>query len=226
MPSGSTGVLYALLDSMKDITEINVRINSPGGDVFDGVAIHNALERNPATVIVHIDGLAASIASVVAMAGDSILMADNALMMIHNPRTIVMGESTHMRNAADMLDKAKEALVNSYLAQVGDAKRGEVEAFMDETKWFTAAEALEFGLVDEVGNAVKIAAHFDLSQLKYANVPDGLKNQKPTVHVDHGATLGEFVENILTDPKQPDGMPVESANKRIDICEMVSKETP
>ncbi|MCK5219101.1 Clp protease ClpP, partial [bacterium] len=92
------------LRDLGDIETIELRINSPGGSVWDGNAIYNTLRGHKATVNVTIDGLAASIASVIAMSGDTITMPENALMMIHNPATIAFGEAEEMRKAANMLD--------------------------------------------------------------------------------------------------------------------------
>jgi ATP-dependent protease ClpP protease subunit len=102
-----------------DAGEINLRINSVGGSVFDALAIHNALERHPATVNVHVDGIALSAASLIAMAGDTVSMAENALMMIHAPWTIAMGDANAMRDVADMLDKMSEALSKNYARKSG-----------------------------------------------------------------------------------------------------------
>lgn len=227
--------MLAELADLKDVTEINVRINSPGGDVFDGIAIHNAFQRHPATVNVHIDGLAASIASVIAMAGDTIIMAENALMMIHNPHGFAMGEAADMRKTADLLDKAKESLVNTYLSRAGDAQdRAGLEKLMDEETWFTAEEAVDAGLADTVGNAVKIAAHFDMAPLNYAHVPDKLKNQEPTywnkkdpLHIDWDSPLKTApADGIIKEPipSAPDGMSLDAAKNKLKLCEMVSKE--
>lgn len=215
------------IEDMGEVTEINVRINSPGGDVFDGVAIHNALQRHPATINVHIDGLAASIASVIAMAGDTILMASNALMMIHNPHAFAIGDAIEMRKTADLLDKAKEGLVNSYLAHVGDGlDQEEIETMMDETTWFTAEEAVAAGLADEVGNAVKIAAYFDLAQLHYKNIPEPCKNQKPGEFVESVPLAADLDQVFRKPPAIPVGMTVGLARQKYKLCETVSKETP
>ena len=218
------------LNALKDITELNVRINSPGGDVFDGIAIHNALQRHKATVNVHIDGLAASIASIIAMAGDTIIMAENALMMIHNPHGFAIGDAAEMRKTGDLLDKAKESLVNTYESRVGEnTSRTEIETMMDEETWFTAQEAVESGFADEIGNAVKIAAHFDLSKLNYHQVPDNLKNQKPIPSEEVTVTVPVKVDVKVTvdDGSQPEpGMSLSAAKQKLKICEMVSKETP
>ncbi len=153
-----------LVDTLKDIdaSEITVRINSPGGSVFDGIAIYNALRYHKAHIHVRIEGLAASIASVIAMAGDTIHMAENALLMIHNPFGWVGGDAEELRKVADMLDKTTEIIAQTYASRSG-IDIDDLKKLMDEETWFTASEAEGHGLVDVVDEPVKLAAHFDLS---------------------------------------------------------------
>lgn len=136
---------------------INVRINSPGGSVFDGYAIYNALKNHDGGVTTHIDGLAASIASIIALAGEEIIIAENAMMMIHNPTTFSYGEAEDLRKDADILDQIKETLVNTYVAKTGKP-REEVASAMENETWFTAKEAMAWGLVTKTGAAQKQAA--------------------------------------------------------------------
>ena len=153
-----------LVNSLKDIdaSEINVRINSPGGSVFDGIAIYNSLRHHQAHIHVQIEGLAASIASVVAMAGDTIHMAENALFMIHNPLSWVGDDAEALRKMADMLDKTTDIIANTYGNQCQqDAEL--IRQWMDEETWFTAEEAEAKGLIDVIDKPVKMAASFDLS---------------------------------------------------------------
>lgn len=147
--------------------EIHLHINSPGGSVFDGVAIHNALKRHPAKVTTYVDGLAASIASIIAIAGDKVVMASNSLFMIHNPWGGVVGDATEMRKMAEVLDKIGETLVNAYEERTGMDRQTIVEAMNDET-WYTADEALAAGFIDEVTGAIRAAASFDLSRFRHA----------------------------------------------------------
>ena len=102
------------LNKLGKVDTINLRINSPGGSVFDGVAIYNTLKRHPARLEVDVDGIAASIASVIAMAGDEIRMAANSMMMIHDPYGMSMGNSDEMRKTADLLDQIKGTIVVNY----------------------------------------------------------------------------------------------------------------
>lgn len=135
------------LKALGNVTDITVRINSPGGEVFDGFSIYNALKEHPAKVRVFIDGLAASIASVIAMSGDEIMMGEGAMVMVHSPWTIALGDSDDMRAAADMLDKIEVGLVDAYAARTGQ-DRSTVEGWMAGETWFTRDEAIEAGLAD------------------------------------------------------------------------------
>ena len=159
-----------------DSDELVVRINSPGGSVFDGIAIYNALRYHSANVHVRIEGLAASIASVIAMAGDSITMAENSLMMIHNPLGWVGGEAEDMRRTADMLDKATEAIALAYSGKSGKPIE-DITPLMASETWFTAKEAHEHDLVDVIDKPVQLAASLDLSI--FQNVPEALMPKAP-----------------------------------------------
>ena len=142
---------------------ITVRINSPGGSVFDGYAIFNALKSRAANVTTRIEGLAASMASIIALAGSKVTAAANSIVMIHNPLGGVMGEAEEMRKMADVLDKLTSQLAGIYAAKTG-LSEADVRAAMDAETWFTAAEAKEWGLVDEVDEALALAASFDVSR--------------------------------------------------------------
>ena len=137
------------LESVGAGDTIRVRINSPGGDAFDGVAIHNLLREHKARVVVEIDGVALSAASIIAMAGDEIRMPSNALMMIHDPWTMAVGGADDLRDEADRLDKVTSALVNTYADRSG-MDRERVRELMAAETWLTASEAVEFGLADIV----------------------------------------------------------------------------
>lgn len=119
----------AELSALLDDAPIDLRLNSPGGSVFDAVAIHNALSRHAGTVTVWIDGIAASAASYIAMAGDEIVMPENAFLMIHDPAGLVMGTAEDMRAMAEALDKVKGSLVSGYAAKSGRTPE-EVSALM------------------------------------------------------------------------------------------------
>jgi ATP-dependent protease ClpP protease subunit len=150
----SAKAVKAQLDAMPDADQIVVRINSPGGDVFDGFAIYNLLKQHPAHITVKVDGMAASAASVIAMAGDTIEMASNARMMIHNPWTLAVGDSAEMRKKAELLDQIKESIVATYKARV-KMEEADIAEAMDSEWWFGAKAAIEHGFADAESGAAK-----------------------------------------------------------------------
>lgn len=155
-----------------DANMITVRINSAGGDVFEGLAIHNAIRRHKAAVVVEIDALAASIASIIALAGDEVRMADNAFFMIHDPSGLEWGTAEDMRAMADLLDKVGGSLASVYAAKTGKSVE-EMQALMHAETWFDAQEAKSIGLVDVVTKGKKMAARADLSA--FSNTPKALR---------------------------------------------------
>jgi ATP-dependent Clp protease, protease subunit len=158
----------AFLDKLKalgPVPELTLRINSPGGSVFDGVAIYNALKRHDARVTVWIDGIAASIASVIAMAGDEVVMPENAMLMLHDPSALVIGTAADMRAMAEALDKMKAGMVAAYRDKSG-RDDAEIEALMAAETWLSADEAVSLGVADRVEAPVRMAAHFDLSRFR------------------------------------------------------------
>lgn len=164
------------LDQLKAVGDrrITLRINSPGGSVFDGTAIYNRLKDHAAGVEVKIDGLAASIASVIAMAGSKITMAENALLMIHNASGIVMGNAEDMRQLADTLDKIDGTIAGTYSRKTG-APVEDMAALMDAETWFTAAEAKAAGFIDEIDEPLALAAKFSgtvQNHFKHAPTPE------------------------------------------------------
>jgi ATP-dependent Clp protease protease subunit len=157
-------------------TPINVRINSPGGNVFQGYAIYNALLAHPAGATVYIDGMAASIAAYIAMAGRKISMADNAMLMIHNPTGGIHGDAATLRKRANLIDEITKSFAQAFVRRSkGQLSQEQVVAMMDEETWFTADMALAAGLIDEITPAMQMAAHFDTSAFK--NVPPNLKEK-------------------------------------------------
>jgi ATP-dependent protease ClpP protease subunit len=190
------------LKALGNVSAITVRINSPGGEVFDGFAIYNALKEHPATVTVHVDGLAASIASVIAMAGDQVYMGEGAMFMVHSPWTIAMGDSDNMRSVADMLDKIEVGLVDAYVSGTGQ-DRGTVESWMEGETWFTRDEAISAGLADEfepndTGEAaaayVKILAQQQFRAFAMSRTRKTPKSSDITVSLDFDAD--EFTKRI------------------------------
>ncbi|MFT9848510.1 head maturation protease, ClpP-related [Aneurinibacillus sp. REN35] len=166
------------LKALGDIKTLNVYINSPGGSVFQGQAIHTILKRHNAHVNVHVDGVAASIASVIAMAGDTVYMPKNAMMMIHNPWTFAMGNAQELRKQADALDKIGESIIEAYLSKTGDRmSREQLAEIMDAETWLSAQECFDYGLCDEIVEAQEIVASANTELLsRFKNVPETLKN--------------------------------------------------
>ncbi len=169
--------LQALPDSVKTIS---LYINSAGGSVFEGMSIYNQLRRHPATVNTHIDGLAASISSLIAMVGEKITIAANGMMMIHKPMGGGIGTADDLRQVADALDKVQETLRDTYVAKTAiDAS--EVDKLLNAETWMTASEALVRGFVDEIEEARQMAAHVNIEQHGFKNVPDSLPSAIYTV---------------------------------------------
>lgn len=129
--------------------DVIVWINSPGGDVFAASQIYNMLKEYNGKVTVKIDGIAASAASVIAMAGNEILMSPVAMMMIHNPATVIFGDALDLQSGIDMLSEVKESIVNAY-EQKSKLPRNKISKMMDAETWFSANKAVELGFADKV----------------------------------------------------------------------------
>lgn len=173
--TSAAGFRDALKD-LGDVKTINLHINSPGGSVFEGIAIYNMLKQNKAHVNIYVDGLAASIASVIAMSGDAIFMPSNSMLMIHNPWTMAVGNASELRKQADDLDKITESSIQTYLNQAGDKLDEEtLRQLMDDETWLTAKEAVDYGLATEVIEANKAAASISKNfAQRYRHVPEQL----------------------------------------------------
>ena len=163
----SAKAFLADLGKLPDKAPLTLRLNSPGGSVFDAVAIYNALQRHAGTVTVSIDGIAASAASYIAMAGDEIVMPENAFLMIHDPSGMVMGTASDMRSMAEALEKIGASLLRGYAAKSGKPE-AEIAILMAKETWLDASEALEMGFADTMSGPVKIAANFDVSRFQNA----------------------------------------------------------
>lgn len=137
-----------------DVKTLNVRLNSPGGLVFEGVAIYNALARHAANVVINVEGIAASIASVIAMAGDEIRIAEGSRFMIHDPWTIVMGSADDLRAEADVLEGLKSDLIDIYAART-EQSRGDLSDWMTVETWLSARDAVDKGFADSMTPAKK-----------------------------------------------------------------------
>ena len=174
------------LDQLNGVSKINVHINSGGGSVFGGIAIYNILKRHNAEITVYVEGLAASIASVIAMAGDRIIIPENAQMMIHKPSSITWGNADDMRNEADILDGCQKVILNTYMQHTKEGVTPEqINALIDAETWKNGKEWQEFFNIEvsEKNNAAAcVSDYFD----QYNNLPEKLReNPEPqAVNID------------------------------------------
>ncbi len=223
----SAKAFLADLGKLPDADPLTLRLNSPGGSVFDAVAIYNALSRHSGTVTVSIDGIAASAASYIAMAGDEIIMPENAFLMIHDPSGLVMGTASDMRSMADALEKIGASLIKGYTAKSGKAEK-EIAKLMAAETWFDAAEAIDMGLADTMVAPVKMAARFDVSGFR--NTPEAIikavkaaaKSAEPTP-----APVAKPAPTAKADP-EPDLTAVRSevmayAKTVVDLCRLAGQ---
>ncbi len=159
-----------------NIRQINLHIHSPGGDVFDGIAIYNLLKNHTAKKTVYIDGLAASMASVIAMCGDEIIMPENAMMMIHKPWGIQGGDAEDMRKYADLLDKVESSLLMAYTSKTGKSEE-EIAAMLAEETWLNGKECIELGFADKLAEPLVAMAQLQSKRLEdYTKMPNQIKN--------------------------------------------------
>lgn len=194
------------LDSMGDIGEMELHINSGGGDVFAGFAIYNMLTRHKAHKVVYIDGLAASIASLIAMAGDEIIMPHNSMMMIHKAWGTIAGNANELRKMAETLDSIDGILRDTYVSKTG-LDESEVEEMLDAETWLTGDEAVEKGFATSIGEDMEIAASLDKKFFDlYHNVPDDLNNRGES----------EPVEEITPVPEEEEQEVAETPNNSIE----------
>lgn len=158
--------IHAELKALGNVQKIHVHINSYGGEVFSAQAIYSMLKSYGAEVIVHVDGIAASSASLIAMAGNRIIIPENALMMIHNPSSRVVGQSGDMRKCADTLDKIRETMVAAYSRC--KKTKDEIIAMLDAETWMTGADAVKEGFADATEPAITITAKASEDKLFFA----------------------------------------------------------
>ena len=195
----TTAQLFAEeLKSLGENTSIDLHINSNGGDVFDGQAIHTLIKNHKGFVTADIDGLAASIATVIAMGADKIVMPKNAMMMIHNAWTGLYGNANDLRKMADDLDHINDTIVNTYLAKVKDkTDETTIRELMNKESWLNAEECFNLGLCDEVSEPVKMAACLTKEQAhKFKNAPKELIKENYEYQTERAKQYLEFLEVI------------------------------
>ncbi|MGI2145751.1 ClpP-like prohead protease/major capsid protein fusion protein [Shewanella frigidimarina] len=164
------------LQALGKIGTLTARIHSPGGDVFEGMAIYNMIKGHPAHKVCHIDGLAASMASVIAMAFDEVIMPENAMMMVHKPWGGTLGDADAMRKYAELLDKVEGNLVGAYQQKTG-LPEDELHTLLAAETWLTGREAVEKGFANTLTEPLQMAASLNSKRLKdFTNMPEALKN--------------------------------------------------
>lgn len=180
---------------------ISVWINSPGGDVFAAAQIYNMLMDYPYDVTVKIDGLAASAASVIAMAGTEVQMSPVAMMMIHNPMTVAIGDSAEMQKAIAMLDEVKESIMNAYEIKTG-LTRAKISHLMDAESWFNAKKAVELGFADKI---------------LFSDDAEETAEDEPleAVMFSRKAVTNSLLSKLM--PEKKNGTPIEQLEKRLSL---------
>lgn len=161
------------------VSPVVVAFNTIGGDLFDGLAIHNALNRLGERCTARVDALAASAGSVAACGAHRLVMASNAMLMVHNPWTWTSGDAEDLRRVADVLDQTFEAIIAAYKAKAPDIDDAELRRMVNDETWLTAQEALALGLADEVGNGVDVKACLGqgAAMKRYRQTPKALLDQ-------------------------------------------------
>ena len=183
--------------------DITVWINSPGGDVFAAAQIYNMLMDYKGNVTVKIDGLAASAASVIAMAGTEVQMSPVAMMMIHNPATIAIGDSSEMKKAIDMLDEVKESIMNAYEIKTG-LSRSRISHLMDAESWFNAKKAVELGFADKL-----------LFSKEETEAEEEKELEMESVMFSRKAVTNSLMSKLI--PKPEKKTPIEQLEKRLSL---------
>lgn len=193
----------SFIDEIKPFknSALNIHINCVGGDVFDGMAIYNVIKKRTAETTVYIEGIAASMGSVIALAADNVVMAENSLFMIHNAWGGAMGEAKEMKKTAKLLDKISGEIADIYVKKT-NLPYNKVQEMMDEETWLNADEAYELGFIDSISDAIKVAAKYDVSKFKNITNEEvsnklsvNLKNKKMTDELK--AWFNGKVEDII-----------------------------
>src|SRR5579885_2826478 len=182
----------AALKALGEVSEITLRVNSPGGNVYDALAIYNMLKAHPARVTARVDGIAASAASLVVMAADEIVMPENSFLLIHEPRMLAFGAAADLLAAAADLETIARSFAAAYAGRSG-MKEADVAALMAEDRLLDAAEAVSLGLADRTAEPVRMAANFSLAKLPKA-------------------AREKFAAAMAAKTKQPEDIPMEASS--------------
>jgi len=237
-----TGGGITAKDFQKELSEvkanqIDLHVNSPGGNVQDGVGIYNLIKQHHAKVTTYIDGWAASIASIIALSGDKIVMAENGIFMVHNPMGASIGYAKDHRHMADVQDKVAGTLKNTYMSKTHKSEE-EITGLLDgetgDGTWMTAQEAFEFGFVDEISGQMDIAACAKfvpiVSMAGFKNIPEFIepKQKKPTKKELESALRAsgcteKMAKSILARGYKEDQRHVASLSDQRDVAEPTEK---
>ena len=186
------------LAALGAVSNITVRINSGGGDVFAAAQIYNMLMEYKGDVTVKVDALAASAASVIAMAGTEVLMSPVGMMMIHNPITVAIGDSKEMQKAGEMLEEVKEGIMNAYEIKTG-MDRKKISHLMDAESWFNAKKAVELGFADGI-----------------LHEGEGTEEDAEGLMFSRTAVTNSLLTKLI--PKKPEAkVPIEQLEKRLQL---------
>ena len=213
----------SFIDEIKGFknTPLNLHINCVGGDVFEGMAIYNVLKKRTAETIVYIEGIAASMGSVVALAADKVVMAENSLFMIHNAWGGAMGEAKELKKTANLLEKISNEIADIYIKKT-NLPYDRVKEMMDEETWLNADEAFELGFVDSISDAIKVAAKYDVS--KFKNITDEEIKSKLNINLKSKNMTDELknwfndkIEGIIARVKDDSNIDVEESATEVEV---------
>lgn len=189
------------LDQLEGVSKLNIHINSGGGSVFGGIAIYNILKRYDAEITVYVEGLAASIASVIAMVGDKIIIPANAQMMIHKPSSITWGNADDMRKEADILDGCQKVILNTYMQHAKEGVTAEaINALINAETWKNGEEWQEYFDIEVSEKSQAAACESDYFE-KYNHMPQLKAKEPPAFNVDDIAeALAQKIKNVIGAP--------------------------
>lgn len=206
------------LDEIGEVENLDIHINSGGGSVFGGIAIYNLLKNYKAKKTVYIDGIAASIASVIAMAGDKIIMPKNATLMVHKPSNSYFWTSMNadeLRKDAEILDNCQKAIINTYMERAKEnVSRETIEKIVNDETWLIGEDALEyFDLEIHEGFEAEacVSDYFE----KYERIPDGIKNKKQQFEITNSVNTEKIADQVVEKLKIEKEKEIENRKKQI-----------
>jgi ATP-dependent Clp endopeptidase proteolytic subunit ClpP len=222
---GTFGITaQSFIDEIKEYEdkELNIHINSLGGEVFEGMAIYSIIQRRKAKTTVYVEGIAASIASVIALAADEVIMSENSLLMIHNAWGGTQGDAKDMRKQADVLDKITNEIAEVYVKKTR-IPYNEIVEMMNEETWLTAEEAVALGFVDSISEPIKVAAKYDVSKFKnitnkkMETILSLTEKKKIKMTKELKSWFNSKVEEIIAKVKESDNTTETAENVEVEI---------